>query len=133
MAQIAQADAMPAQTSTTVQVCEVLDDWSLLHNGQELQVALLGVGLAIAIAVACTNRVRRVSGRTRHYLGSQRSNRKCYLQQQRGFLYEGFVSVPVLDAGRCLWRSKRNSDSPANAMAADPAKVVISGTSPNRR
>jgi len=51
--QVAKADAMPAQ-STTAQVCDVLDRWPLLYDGQELRVVSLGVGLAIAAALACT-------------------------------------------------------------------------------
>lgn len=43
----------PEQFSTEAQVCDVLDRWPLLYNGQELLVASAGVGLAIATAVAC--------------------------------------------------------------------------------
>ena len=53
MVQVAQADAMPAQASTTAQVCEVLDRWPLRYNGEQLQAVSVGVGLAIATAVAC--------------------------------------------------------------------------------
>ena len=51
--QVAKADAMPAQ-STTAQVCDVLDRWPLLYGGQVLKAASVGVGLAIAAALACT-------------------------------------------------------------------------------
>ena len=53
MVQVTQADAMPAQASTTAQVCEVLDRWPLRYNEEQLQVVSVGVGLAIATAVAC--------------------------------------------------------------------------------
>ena len=53
LVQVAQADAMPAQDATTVQVCEVLDHWPLLYNGEGLQLISGGVGLATATAAAC--------------------------------------------------------------------------------
>lgn len=53
MVQVAQADAMPAQASTTAQVCEVLDHWPLHYNGEQLQTISVGVGLAIITAAAC--------------------------------------------------------------------------------
>ena len=34
-------------------MCDLLDRWPLLYNGQELEVASLGVSLAFATAVAC--------------------------------------------------------------------------------
>jgi len=34
-------------------VCGVLDRWPLIHNGQELQVTSVGVGLAIIAALVC--------------------------------------------------------------------------------
>jgi len=51
--QAAKGDVPPAQFTTEAQVCDVLDRWPLLYNGQELQAVSLGVGLAIATAVAC--------------------------------------------------------------------------------
>lgn len=53
MVQVAQADAMPAQDATTAQVCETLDRWPLRYNGETLELISVGVGLAIATAVAC--------------------------------------------------------------------------------
>ncbi len=53
MVQVAQADAMPAQASTTAQVCEVLDRWPLRYNGEQLQTISVGVGFAILTAAAC--------------------------------------------------------------------------------
>ena len=53
MVQVAQADAMPAQASTTAQVCEVLDRWPLRYNGEQLQTVSVGVGFAILTAAAC--------------------------------------------------------------------------------
>ena len=50
---IGTADAPPAPLSTEAQVCNMLDRWPLLHDEQELQAASVGVGLAIATAVAC--------------------------------------------------------------------------------
>ena len=50
---VAKGDVPPAQSSTEAEVCGLLDRWPLLYNGQELQAVSLGVGLAIATAVAC--------------------------------------------------------------------------------
>lgn len=51
--QLAKGNASPAQFSTEAQVCDVLDRWPLLYNGEELQAVSAGVGLALAAAAAC--------------------------------------------------------------------------------
>ena len=52
--QVGKDDAPPAEFTNEAQVCEVLDRWPLLYNGQELQAVSLGVILAIAVVVVCT-------------------------------------------------------------------------------
>lgn len=51
--QVGKDGAPPPELTTEAQVCEVLDRWPLLYNGQGLQIASLGVGLAIAAALVC--------------------------------------------------------------------------------
>lgn len=51
--QAAKGDASPAKLSTEAQVCDVLDRWPLLYNGQELQAVSVSVGLTLATAAAC--------------------------------------------------------------------------------
>jgi len=51
--QVGKDDAPPAEFTTEAQVCEVLDHWPLIHNGEELHVISLGVVLALATAGAC--------------------------------------------------------------------------------
>ena len=43
----------PAAPCTTAQVCETLDRWPFHYNGGQLQAVSVGVGLAIATAMAC--------------------------------------------------------------------------------
>ncbi len=50
---VAKGDVPPAQFTTEAQVCDLLDRWPLFYNKQGLQAVSLGVGLAIATAVAC--------------------------------------------------------------------------------
>ena len=51
--QVGKDGAPLAEPSTEAQVCGVLDRWPLLYNGQGLQAASLGVGVAIALALIC--------------------------------------------------------------------------------
>ena len=51
--QAAKGDASPAQLSTEAQVCDVLDRWPLLYSKQQLEMASLGVCLAVLTAMAC--------------------------------------------------------------------------------
>ena len=52
--QIGKNGVPPAESTIEAQVCAVLDRWPFLYNGQQLQIASLGVGITLAAAVVCT-------------------------------------------------------------------------------
>ena len=53
LVQVGKDGAPPAEPSTEAHVCEVLDRWPLLYNGEGLRILSSGVGIAIAAALVC--------------------------------------------------------------------------------